>query len=226
VETYKTEEEQVEALKKWWDENGRSTLAAVGLALFAGLGWNQWQDHQAEQAEHASAAYEEMLAAAREAGPESDLAYLQTLAERVKAEYGSTTYALFASLHLARIAVTQGRLDDAEAELRWVLTQGPDAEIRTLAELRLARVNTAQGKAEEALGILGSAEAGAYEPAFAEARGDAWLLLGEKGKAIAAYENAVALAAATNVGASEGLRLKLRALTPVPARELAATSEE
>ena len=226
METYRTEDEQVEALKKWWDENGRSTLAAVGLALFAGFGWNYWQGHQQDQAEQASAVYEEMLAVAREAGQDSDLARLQTLAERVKADYGSSTYAQFASLHLARIAVSEGRLEDAESELRWVLTLGPEAEVRALAELRLARVKTAQGEAQAALDILNAAEPGAYEPAYAEARGDAWLQLGEQDQAIAAYESALQLAAASGAGAGEGLRLKLSALTPVPARELAPASEE
>ena len=225
METYRTEEEQVEALKKWWDENGRSTVAAVALALFAGVGGNYWQGHQQPQAEAASALVEEMLAAAREAGQENDLARLQTLAERVKADYASSAYAQFASLHLARIAVGQGRLDDAESELRWVLTQGPDAEVRTLAELRLARVKTAQGDARAALDILGAAEVGAYAPAYAEAEGDAWLLLGEEGNAVAAYERALGLAAASGMGAGESLRLKLSALTPIPARELEPVPE-
>ena len=38
MESYRTEEEQVEALKRWWDENGRSTMTAVVLALVAGFG--------------------------------------------------------------------------------------------------------------------------------------------------------------------------------------------
>ena len=33
MEQYRTEEEQVEALRKWWDENGRSTVIAVIIAL-------------------------------------------------------------------------------------------------------------------------------------------------------------------------------------------------
>ena len=39
MEQYRTEEEQVEALKKWWEENGRSTVVAVIVALGLGFGW-------------------------------------------------------------------------------------------------------------------------------------------------------------------------------------------
>lgn len=226
MESYRTEEEQVEALKKWWDENGRSTLAAVALALAAGFGWQFWQEHRAEQSAQASTVYEEMLEAIREASQGGEPARLKTLAERVKADYPSSQYAQFAGLHLARIAVGEGRLDEAEQELRWVLTRNPEAEVRLLAELRLARVKTAQGQPREALDILSAAEPGAYRPVYAEAEGDAWLALGENEKATAAYEEALAAAAAGNAGASESLRLKLSALTPVPARTLAPASEE
>ncbi len=226
METYRTEEEQVEALKKWWDDNGRSTLAAVGFAVLAAFGWNEWQDRKVEQAENASVRYEELLEAVRVSTGTDDAVTAKTLAERLKQEFPSTTYAQFAALHLARIAVADNELDAAEEQLRWVLTQNPEREIRLLTELRMARVKAAQDKPQEALSILSAAEAGAYEPAYAEAEGDVYVQLGETDKAIAAYERAVSLAAAGNIGTSEALRLKLQSLTPVPARELAATSEE
>ena len=50
--------------------------------------------------------------------------------------------------------------------------------------------------------------------------------LGDTASAIAAYERALGLAAAGNGGASEALRLKLSALTPIPARELAAAEQQ
>jgi predicted negative regulator of RcsB-dependent stress response len=40
VEIYDTEEEQVEALKRWWKENGQATLAGLVLGIIVILGWN------------------------------------------------------------------------------------------------------------------------------------------------------------------------------------------
>ena len=225
MESYRTEEEQVEALKKWWDENGRSTMTAVVLALVAGFGWQGWQEYRQSQAEAASMAYEELLDAVRAGGSGDNVATVKTFAARVKADYGSTAYAQFAALHLARIAVAEEDLATAEQELRWVLTHNPDREMRLVAELRLARVKAAQGEPMEALAIVQAAEPGAYEPSFAEVEGDIHVQLGDTEQAIAAYERALSLAAAGNIGAGEALRLKLRALNPVPAREMASVAE-
>ena len=58
-----------------------------------------------------------------------------------------------------------------------------------------------------------------------EVEGDIYSQLGDTDKAISAYERALSLAAAGNIGAGEGLRLKLRALNPIPAREVAAVED-
>ena len=55
------DEEQVEALKRWGDENGRSTLIAVGLAVAGTVGWQQYQQWDAGQAAAASDQYAEVL---------------------------------------------------------------------------------------------------------------------------------------------------------------------
>ena len=61
MESYRTEEEQVEALKKWWDENGRSTIAAIIVALGIGFGWQGWQKYQDTESENASQRYQNLL---------------------------------------------------------------------------------------------------------------------------------------------------------------------
>ena len=223
---YRTEEEQVEALRRWWDENGRSTMVAIVLAVSVGFGWQAWQERQQKQAEAASMRYEELLQAVQLAGDDEQIATIRHLAAGLKEDYSDSAYAGFAALHLARLAVMEDDLAGAEAELRWVLTAKPGEEVRLLAELRLARVVAARGDLQGAMEILSIAEAGAYEPAYAEARGDIYLQMGERDKAIEAYQTALALAAASGGGAGGSLQLKLQALTPVPARELSAEDRE
>ncbi len=41
-----SEEEQLEALKRWLSENGTSTVVGVVLAISGYLGWGFWQDKQ------------------------------------------------------------------------------------------------------------------------------------------------------------------------------------
>jgi predicted negative regulator of RcsB-dependent stress response len=220
VEQYRTEEEQVEALGRWWKENGRSMVAAVVVALGGVFGWQAWQANELRQQEQASDLYQALLQVigTQDATPGSQLATAP--AEQLKSEFGSTTYAQFAALQLAALAVNEGKLADAEAQLRWVLGKAEKgSDIAQIAQLRLARVLAASGQNDQALAILAEAEPGAYGASYAAAKGDILLAAGRKDEARDAYSLAVASAA----GGGEGLNLsalqqKLQSLTPVPAR--------
>ena len=142
MEAYRTEEEQVEALRRWWQENGRSTVVAVVLALGVGFGWQGWKQYQQDQQEGASDLYQRMLQAfaAPALSPEQQQIAIQ-LAEQLKTEYGASSYGQFASLQLARVAVGNNNLSEAEAELRWVLGKADTgSDTALIAQLRLARV--------------------------------------------------------------------------------------
>ena len=57
----KTEEEQVEALKRWWQENGKSLILTVAVTIGGVLSWNGYQDHQVNQAETASVYFQQLM---------------------------------------------------------------------------------------------------------------------------------------------------------------------
>ena len=56
------DEADLEALKRWWDENGKGIVAAVVVAVLGTVGWQQYQGFTASQAEVASDLYATMLA--------------------------------------------------------------------------------------------------------------------------------------------------------------------
>lgn len=188
MEVYRSEEEQVEALKKWWDENGRSLIIGIALALLGVLGWRTWNDHIRVQGEQASALYEQMLARA-ESGNDREV---QTLGQQILAEYPKSAYGIFASLTLAQQAVKNGDQAAAAAHLRWVMNSDAEQEIKLLARLRLARVTLSQGDAAAALSLLDEVQAGAFSATYDEVRGDAYLKQNERKKAFDAYTNALA----------------------------------
>ncbi|MQK16773.1 tetratricopeptide repeat protein, partial [Escherichia coli] len=76
---------------------------------------------------------------------------LSELAARLKKEYGGTHYAQYASLFIAKLAVDNGKLDDAFAELKPLVDKPADEAIGEMARQRMARVLAAQGKVEEGL---------------------------------------------------------------------------
>ncbi len=183
------DDEQVEALKRWWQENGRSTVAAVVLAIAGTVGWQQYQGWDLARAEAASDAWDTVSAALDTNDPELR-AQAMVQAELLIDEYSGSSYARYAAMKLAAIAVAERDFGRAEAQLRQALTSGSsDSALADLIELRLARVLAAKGDEQGALAIL---EAGstAYPVAYATALGDIHLAAGRDALALTAYRTA------------------------------------
>ena len=231
MESYRTEEEQVEALRRWWSVYGRSTIVAIVVALGLGFGYQGWKRHAEGQVEGASDLYQRMLQAfnAPALSPEQQQIAVQ-LADQLKADYDSSTYAQFAALQLARIAVGNNDLAAAQAELRWALGRADKgSDVARIAQLRLARVLAASGEPEQALTILEQGGEGPYKASYAVARGDVLLSVGRNEEASEAYAAALALAAGDG-GPIDliAVEQKLQALNPRPAQAtvLASTANE
>jgi len=228
VDQYRTEEEQVEALRRWWDENGKSTIAAIIIALSVGFGWQTWKASDQSQRESASDIYQAMLQAVSsgDVSPEQELIGIG-FAEQLKADYSGSTYAQFAALHLARIAVNNKDLSEAEAQLRWVLGQADrGSDIALVAQMRLARVVASLGDTDQALAILEEAGEGPYQASYAVARGDILLDLGRDDEARVAYNQARMLAASSQGQINmPALEQKLQSLNPVPARTIEVSAQ-
>tara|TARA_R110000772_G_scaffold48089_2_gene109786 strand:+ start:2750 stop:3424 length:675 start_codon:yes stop_codon:yes gene_type:complete len=195
VEQYRTEEEQVEALRRWWDENGRSILVAIVLVLAGTFAWQGWQRYDAQRTASASDLYQQMLEAAALAQEgAATAAPVSQLATQLRRDFAGTSYAQFAALHQARLAVLAGDLEAAEADLRWVLGKADGgSETALVAQLRLARVVAAQDNVEQALALLAPEAMGKYQAAAAMARGDVLAGAGRAEEALAAYREAQAL---------------------------------
>ena len=193
----RTEEEQVEALKQWWKDNGKSLVLTIALSVGAVLSWNAYQDYQLQQAEAASGYFQRLLNNAP-AGllSDKDIANIRHNSELLKTEFGSSVYAQFAGLMVARVEVQVGDLAAAAAELEWVLEQQGDAETAAIAAIRLAKVLAAQGMFDQAMVLLVDAD-DAWQLGRLEARGDLLVEQGQLGAARDAYSEALDLAASS-----------------------------
>lgn len=193
----RTEEEQVEALKRWWKENGISLIAGVAIAAAGVVGWNAWQNYQENQASAASARYQHLINLI--AGTQLDdasIAEARELVVEITDNHGKTLYADLARLIDARLAVAQEISAEARAALEAVIDASSRDYIKGLARLRLARLQVADGDAEAALATLEAGVPEALAAQRAEVRGDAYHALGRDSDAGEAWREALDLAEA------------------------------
>ena len=195
------EEENIEALRKWWDENGKGLALGLGLIAVGYFGWQFWQEAKISSASATSDVYEQLLASVAVA-PGAQLSDQQRLeavgyAEVLKTEHGNTEYALFGALFAAKFAVEANDLDKAEQELQWLLDNSKDgmfqqteASLLLTAKLRLGRVILSKGEAQRALDLVNTVDPQNYEAAFAELRGDIYVSQGRNLDALDSYQAA------------------------------------
>lgn len=190
-----TEEEQIDALKRWWKDYGKSVVAAVVIAVAAYLGWGSWKEQQRVKAEKASATYEQLVKLInQEPGKtmsDTDRTMATQYANELKSGNSKSLYAQTAAFFLAKVAADENKLDQAVTELQWVLAAKPDVTTEQIARLRLAKVLTAKQSYDDALAQLAQEPAQALGSEYAEARGDVYKLQGNLDKARTAYEEAL-----------------------------------
>ncbi|CAK9891166.1 hypothetical protein D9M71_633240 [compost metagenome] len=202
-----TDDEQLVAMKDWWDRNGKPLVTGGLLALVVVFGWQAWQKYQTNQSQGASNLYQALLETTLTPSGEPDAAKVAELSGKLKNEFGGSAYAQYASLFVAKVAVESGKLDDAAAELKLVMDKPADATLGEIARQRLARVLAAQKKVDEALKLLEGDADKAFLASREELKGDLLVQLGRAGDAHAAYEKAKA--ALSDDAAIGGLQLKL-----------------
>jgi predicted negative regulator of RcsB-dependent stress response len=178
-----TEAEQWERAKDWAKSNGLWIVAGIALGAGALGGWNWYKERRVAQAEVASARYEEMI----NAFSRNDRTRGMTLVEDLNREYAWTPYASLARLMAARYEVEANELDKAVVSLKSVMDSAPDNELRLIARTRLARVQAAQGKYDDALATLKVEQPGEFAPRLADARGDVLLAKGDRTGALREY---------------------------------------
>jgi predicted negative regulator of RcsB-dependent stress response len=141
----------------------------------------------------------------------NEISRAKTLIAELEREFPKSPYVDQAHLFEARIAVEAGDLAKADTLLKGVMERTEDPQLALVARLRLARVQLAQNKPDDALATL-SAPAGAFDARFREARGDVLFAKGDKAGALKEYE--AALLTDTRSIDTESLQLKINDLKP------------
>jgi predicted negative regulator of RcsB-dependent stress response len=181
------EHEQGELVQKWLRENVLTILVGVGLGLVLIFGWQQWRSHRARHTLEAATQYEVLSTDAEK----KDYEAVKQIAAKLKSDYSDTPYAVTAAMLEADFSVQRADLESAHASLDWAYQHAGNDALKALAGLRLARVELAQTKAQDALTQIDKLPASAYSAQIGELRGDALVALGRKDEARTAYADAL-----------------------------------
>jgi len=211
VEVYKTEDEQVEELKKWWKANGTALMVGIIVVLLAVGGYRYWTAQKHSDAVQASS----LLDSAVEALANGDDQLVSDAAGQLLSMYSDTSYAPLAALTLAKSKHAVDDLTSAQTYLQWALDNTKDDAIKHIARVRLASVLWDQDKPSEALQLLDGVVPGEFVASYEELRGDIFASQGENEKAMKAYELAVV---GDTFGGSETVQLKLDGLKSLSAK--------
>ncbi len=188
-----SDEEQIEALKNWWSENGTSLMLTLCIAMGAWGGWNWWQISQQNKLDSSYVEFQGLvsqLESIDDQGDDVQIAAALFQADQIKESHPETYYAAFSAFIKARQAVADEDFAAAISELEWVLAQDPAVEISLIAKMRLAQAHLANNAADEALAALNVDDAGTFQAAIDELRGDIHLHGKQYAEAVSAYEKA------------------------------------
>ena len=187
IEGYETEEQQVDAIKKWWSDNG--TMLVVGAVIgLAGLwGWRYYGETVSTSQEQASTEFAQVLAKYDAKGEEHSTTEMQTFI----ADNEGNSYATLAAMLLAKEAVQAGDFALAKTQLTDLLASNEYAPLNPVIELRLARVNAELGDYDAALTTLNNITEEGFLVKANQSKGAVYLKQGNIESARASFQAAV-----------------------------------
>lgn len=181
------EQEQIDAIKAWWNDYGNMVVLGVIACLLTVAAFQGWRYYRAQQAEKAATLYTQLDQAERIKDPKK----VRDIAAQLIQSYGSTHYAGMAALSAAKASFETGELDDARKNLQWAMEKAREEEMRDVARLRLAGILLDDKKHDEALTLLSAKPGEAYAALYGDLRGDVLAAQGKAAEARAAYQAAL-----------------------------------
>ena len=201
------EQEQIAQLKAFWQQWGKLILGAVLVCVLAFAGYKGYEWYQKRQVAQAQAAFSAFNATLVK--KEDATAQLNGLQN----SFAKTNYASLASLQMAATLATDGKFEQAQAPLQWVIKHG-QTENQGAARLRMADLLMQLNKKDEALKVLDTPVAH-YDAAFANKKADIYLMSQDAAKAHEVLQSALDAAkkaTPVDVVAVEALQQKLKFL--------------
>ncbi|WP_354625181.1 tetratricopeptide repeat protein [Psychromonas sp. MME2] len=187
IEGYETEEQQVDAIKKWWKENGNSLIIGAVVGLAGLWGWRYYNDSVIATQEQQSQAYSTMLLQFEAQNGAKDLTQISAFVN----DNISNNYGILAALLLSKEAIQQQNFALAKEQLLQVQKENKFAPLNDVVNLRLARVQVELGEHEAALQTLTLIKSNSFLAKASQEKGNIYLHKGDLQQARGAFQEAI-----------------------------------
>lgn len=185
---YETEEQQLEAIKKWWHENSTTLIAGLAVGVSAIFGWQYYQQKTALHVQEASVIYENLVTASVS---NDQINEQQARTNQLVAEYADTPYASLSSMIMAKQFINSGEAAKAQQQLQWVIENTDQDELKFLAKIRLSRVLLGAGQVDQALMLVNEDYPESFKGIVLELKGDILVSQEKPQQARDAYQSAL-----------------------------------
>lgn len=193
---YITDNKQREALRSFCVNNGKALAIGVVLGVGALMGCRYWHNHHNDAMTAASSAWQPIN--------------IGIAGQAVKhfPDANDNNYGALTSMGLARQYAERGDFAAAQTHLQKALDQTRDANLQSIINLRLARVQLQQNNVDGALKTLDGVKEKGWMALAEDTRGDAQVIKGDHQAARAAYKKALQFGAPQTL-----VRMKLNNLS-------------
>src|SRR5215212_11349301 len=144
------EQEQIDAIKAWWNQYGTLVMLAAIACLVTIAAFQGWRYYRAQQAERAATLFGQLDQAERS----NEAKRVRDIAVQIIDKHSSTPYAGMAALAAAKASYNTGEVEEAKKNLQWAAEKSKQEEMRDVSRLRLAGVLLDEKKYDEALKLL------------------------------------------------------------------------
>lgn len=178
------EQEQLETIKAWWNDYGNLVILAVAACVITIAAFQGWRYYGHQQALAAVTLYDQLTQAERA----NDAKKVRDIAVQITGKYAATPYAAMSALAAGRASFDSGDLAAAKVQLKWVIDNAKEDEVRDMARLRLASVLLDEKNYAEALALVQDKHLEAFSGIYADLKGDILVAQGKPAEARGAYQ--------------------------------------
>ena len=201
------EDQQVEQVKSFIKEYGPWIVGGLVVGLGLMFAWRSFQSAQLAEQQAATAQVKQIV-------DQLDAETSEVIeAQSVLGELSDSDYAALTRLVVAKSAVAAESLEEAATQLEMAMNESTNAQVTSIAALRLARVEIALGRYDNASNALSQVTVTNYAALKSEVEGDLHLAQGNEDAARMAYAAALE---SSESGMNRVLQMKLDSLAVNP----------